>query len=61
MADAETHIQIDERLHYTNSEKVQEILTKTDQVARMITGLKKSLHSQKPETNNQQPPENTNE
>ena len=50
LAEAETHIQIAERLHYTNSEKVQEILTKTDQVARMITGLKKSLHNQKPAT-----------
>jgi four helix bundle protein len=45
LAEAETHIQIAERLHYIDSDKVQEILTKSDQVARMITGLKKSLQN----------------
>jgi len=50
LAEAETHIQIAERLHYIDSEKGEAMLTSADQVARMITGLKKSLQNQQPTT-----------
>jgi len=43
LAEAETHVQIAERLNYLNEDQVKGILTRTDQVARMTTGLKKSL------------------
>jgi len=43
LAELETQIQIAERLGYLNNSTVNEILEKTDQIARMITGLRKSL------------------
>jgi four helix bundle protein len=52
LAEAETHVQIAERLHYINDDQVQDILARTDRVARMITGLKKSLQDKKPTTRN---------
>jgi four helix bundle protein len=52
LAEVETYVQLAERLGYVNNDKVHEILNKTDQVARMIAGLQKSL--KKPKTNNQQ-------
>jgi four helix bundle protein len=48
LAELETQIQIAERLHYVHGDSVQEVLIKSDQVARMITGLRRSL--QQPET-----------
>jgi four helix bundle protein len=52
LAEVETYVQLSERLGYVNHDKVHGILNKTDQVARMIAGLQKSL--KKPNTNNQQ-------
>ena len=43
LAEVETYVQLGERLGYVNYDKVHEILKKTDQVARMIAGLQKSL------------------
>lgn len=59
LAELETHIQIAERLGYIKGRAIQETSLQSDQVARMITGLRKSLkarqHNQKPTTRNQQP------
>ena len=59
LAELETHIQIAERLDYIKGRAIQETSLQSDQVARMITGLRKSLkarqHNQKPTTRNQQP------
>jgi four helix bundle protein len=51
LAELETQVQIAERLHYIDSDNMQEMLKKSDQVARMITGLRKSI--QQPATNSQ--------
>ena len=59
LAELETHIQIAERLGYIKGRAIQETSLQSDQVARMITGLRKSLkarqHNQKPTIRNQQP------
>jgi len=59
LAELETHVQIAERLDYIKGRAIQETSLQSDQVARMITGLRKSLkarqHNQKPTTRNQQP------
>jgi four helix bundle protein len=39
----ETHLLIAERLKYLASETVDRVLQETDEVSRMLTGLKKSL------------------
>jgi four helix bundle protein len=52
LAEVETYVQLAERIAYVNDDKVHGILNKTDQVARMIAGLQKSLKKSK--TNNQQ-------
>ena len=52
LAEVETYLQLAERLGYVNHDNVYGILNKTDQVARMIAGLQKSL--KKTKTNNQQ-------
>ena len=46
LAEVETYIQLAERLGYVSEEQVQGILNYTDQVARMIAGLQKSLKNQ---------------
>ncbi len=53
LAEVETFVQLAERLQYVNKGVVQAILITTDQVARMIAGLQKSLKQSKPKTNNQ--------
>ena len=53
LADVETFVPLAERLQYVNKGVVQAILITTDQVARMIAGLQKSLKPSKPKTNNQ--------
>ncbi len=55
LAEMETHIQIAERLGYIKGCVVRETLSQSDQVARMITGLRKFLKSRRPATHNQQP------
>ena len=62
LAELETHILIAERLGYMKGAVVGEVLAWTDQVGRMITGLRKFLKSkrqsdrnQEPATKNQQP------
>ena len=57
LAELETHIQIAERLGYVDGIAVQEILSRTDHVARMITGLRRSLRARNPQptTHNSQP------
>ena len=52
LAEVETYVQLAERLEYVNHDEVHGILNKTDQVARIIAGLQKSLKN--PKTNNQQ-------
>ena len=47
LAEVETYVQLAERLGYVNEGIVQGILSKTDQVARMIAGLQKSLKESK--------------
>ncbi len=53
LAELETHILIAERLGYLKSTAVRETLVRTDQVGRMITGLRKFLKSKRQSANNQ--------
>jgi four helix bundle protein len=53
LAELETHILIAERLGYIRGNVIQETLLQSDQVARMIAGLRKFLKSRKRGTNNQ--------
>ena len=59
LAEVETHILLAERLGYLRGTVVQEVLARTDQIGRMLTGLRKFLKSkrdgQPPKANNQQP------
>jgi len=55
LAELETHILIAKRLGYLRSAVVQEVLTRTDQVGRMITGLRKFLKSKRQPAGNQEP------
>lgn len=59
LAELETHIQIAERLGYIKGPVIQRTLLLSDQIARMIMGLRKFLksrqHNQKPKTRNQEP------
>jgi four helix bundle protein len=55
LAELETHILIAERLGYSAHAVVQDVLARTDQVGRMITGLRKFLRSKRQLTNNQKP------
>ena len=43
LAELETHLQLAERLDYINSPDVQGLLTRSEEVGRMINGLRKSL------------------
>ena len=43
LAELETHLQIAERLNYLNSNDVQSLLTRSEEIGRMINGLRKSL------------------
>jgi four helix bundle protein len=43
VAELETHLQIAERLGYLNSGEVQSLLTRSEEIGRMINGLRKSL------------------
>ena len=43
LMELETHLLIAARLNYLNSETVDKALQKTDEISRMLTGLKKSL------------------
>jgi four helix bundle protein len=47
LAELETHLQIAERLNYLNSEEVQGLLTRSEEIGRMINGLRKSLRQDK--------------
>ncbi len=58
LAEVETHILIAQRLGYLKGAAVQEVLARTDQVGRMITGLRKFLRTKGPSANNQQPTRN---
>jgi four helix bundle protein len=53
LAELETHIQIAERLGYIKAGVIRQMLLQSDQVARMIAGLRKFLKSRKRRTNNQ--------
>jgi len=48
LMEAETHLQIAERLKYLSSDKVNEMLRDTERLGRMINGLKRSLESKLP-------------
>jgi len=43
LAELETHLQIAERLHYLDSDTVQSLLRRSEEIGRMINGLRKSL------------------
>jgi len=43
LAELETHLQIAERLNYLSSDEVQSLLTRSEEIGRMINGLRKSL------------------
>ena len=43
LAELETHMQIAQRLEYIKKEELNRILSKTDEISRMLTGLHKSL------------------
>jgi four helix bundle protein len=43
LAELETHFQIAGRLNYFDSIKLDEVLSKTSEIGRMINGLRKSL------------------
>ena len=43
VAELETHLQIAERLGYLYSGEVQSLLTRSEEIGRMINGLRKSL------------------
>ncbi len=43
LAEMETHLQIAERLHYLSSDEVQSLLSRSEEIGRMINGLRKSL------------------
>jgi four helix bundle protein len=46
LAELETHIEIALRLHYISQEQGNQLINRTDQIGRMLTGLKKSLRRQ---------------
>jgi four helix bundle protein len=43
LMELETHLLIAERLKYVASDTVDQVLHETDEISRMLTGLKKSL------------------
>ncbi len=43
---------LSERLHYISSEKIEELAKETNDIAKMITGLRKYLKNYKKTTNN---------
>jgi len=43
LAEVETHIQIAERLHYIDSNEVEQMLGKTAEIGRMLNGLRRSI------------------
>ena len=43
LAELETHIEIAKRLLYLNDQQVEEILSMSSKIGRMINGLKKSI------------------
>ncbi len=45
LTELETHIQIAKRLSYCNGEQQNKLLTMTNSIGRMLTGLQKSLHT----------------
>lgn len=48
LMETETHLQIAERLSYVSSEKVQEMLSNTQRLGKMLNSLKRSLESKLP-------------
>jgi four helix bundle protein len=55
LAELETHILIAERLGYVRRPLVQGTLERTDQIGRMITGLRKFLKSKRQRPSGQDP------
>jgi len=55
LAELETHVLIAERLGYLRGAMVRDVLARTDQVGRMIPGLRKFLKSKRQPANNQKP------
>jgi len=43
LAELETHLQIAERLYYIDGSKLNDVLSKTGKIGKMINGLRKSL------------------
>ena len=43
LAELETHLQIAERLGYLSSDDVQSLLSRSEEIGKMINGLRKSL------------------
>ena len=43
LVELETHIQIADRMHYYDTNKLNELLEKTNSLGRMLTSLRKSL------------------
>lgn len=43
LAELETHLQIAERLGYLSSDEVQSLLTRSEEIGKMINGLRKAL------------------
>lgn len=43
LAELETHLEIARRLNYADSNTIHNLFVRTDEIGRMLTGLKKSL------------------
>ncbi|MCH8011747.1 MAG: four helix bundle protein [Candidatus Marinimicrobia bacterium] len=43
LAELETHLEIARRLNYTDPNTIHNLFDRTDEIGRMLTGLKKSL------------------